>query len=186
MIKLASFKPEFFDNNGDQGNIAVLATHLSAIGQAFELSGDCNESDFLMIGDSSIAVHEHYQRELSELLPELKLRLLAGKPTLLVGRSWEYFAPLLGVELSQGSRESKFVQLKVANHEVIGYHNSTVVEPRFFISGAFIGTTLFGPLLAKNPSVLKLLGSSLGVEFEGEFFRESERLANLVREATTF
>jgi hypothetical protein len=61
-----------------------------------------------------------------------------------------------------------------------------VVEPRFFVSGAFIGTTLFGPLLAKNPSVLKLLGSSLGVEFEGEFFSESERLANLVREATTF
>ncbi|MEY4740826.1 MAG: hypothetical protein RL402_351, partial [Actinomycetota bacterium] len=116
MIKLASFKPEFFDNNGDQGNITVLATHLSAIGQAFELSEDCNESDFLMIGDSSIAVHEHYQQELSELLPELKLRLLAGKPTLLVGRSWEYFAPLLGLELSQGSRESEFVQLKVANH----------------------------------------------------------------------
>jgi CobQ-like glutamine amidotransferase family enzyme len=186
MIKLASFKPEFFDNNGDQGNITVLAAQLSAIGQAFEVTEDCQGADFVLIGDSSIAVHEHYQNELSELLPELKLRLLAGKPTLLIGRSWEYFAPLLGVELSQGPRESKFVQLNVANHEVIGYHNSTVVEPRFFISGTFIGTTLFGPLLGKNPSVLKLIGSSLGVELEGEFFRESERLANLVRQTTTF
>jgi hypothetical protein len=174
MIKLASFKPEYFDNNGDQGNLEVLAAHLVAAGQAFEVTTECSGSDFLLIGDSAIASHEHFQADLKDLLPELKLRLLAGKPTLLVGRSWEFFAPLLGVELSQGTRE------------VIGYHNSTVVEPRFFISGAFIGTTLFGPLLAKNPSVLKMLGSALGVQFEGEYFSEGERLANLVREGTIF
>jgi hypothetical protein len=186
MIKLASFKPEFFDNNGDQGNLEVLAAHLVAAGKAFEVTTECSGSDFLLIGDSAIASHEHFQAELNDLLPELKLRLLAGKPTLLVGRSWEFFAPLLGVELSQGTRESKFVKLRVSEHEVIGYHNSTVVEPRFFISGAFIGTTLFGPLLAKNPSVLKMLGSALGVQFEGKYFSEGERLANLVREGTIF
>ena len=186
MIKLATFRPEFFDNNGDQGNLEVLTAQLIASGQAFEVTEDCQGSDFLMIGDSSIAVHENFQDELRDLLPQLKLRLIAGKPTLLVGRSWEFFAPLLGVELSHGVRESQFVQLKVSDHEVIGYHNSTVVEPRVFISGAFMGTTLFGPLLAKNPSVLIMLGASLGVQFDGEYFRESERLANLVREATTF
>jgi hypothetical protein len=186
MIKLASFRPGFFNNNGDQGNLDVLTAQLAAIGQAFEVTDDCQSSDFLLIGDSSIAVHENFQEELRDLLPELKIRLLAGKPTLLVGRSWEFFAPLLGVELNEGPRESKFVKLKVSDHEVVGYHNSTVVEPRLFISGAFIGTTLFGPLLAKNPSVLKMLGYSLGVQFDGEYFRESERLAKLVREATTF
>ena len=186
MIRIASFRPEFFDNNGDQGNIEALVAELTAVGAAFEISEDCVGADFLLIGDSSIAAHEHFEAELSALLPELKLRLTAGKPTLLVGRSWEYFAPLLGVILTHGERISKFVQLRVSEHEVIGYHNSTVIEPRFFVSGAFMGTTLFGPLLAKNPSLLKLLGNSLGVKFDSAHFKESERLAKLVREATTF
>ncbi len=186
MITIASFRPEYFDNNGDQGNITVLQAQLGAIGAAFEVTETCLGADFLMVGDSSIAVHEHFEKELLELVPELKLRLTAGKPTLLVGRSWEFFAPLLGIQVTSGERTSKFFELRVAEHEVIGYHNSTLVEPKFYISGAFIGTTLFGPLLAKNPSVLKLIGSALGVEFDGDYFRESERLARLVREATTF
>lgn len=186
MIKLASYRPEFFNNNGDQGNLEVLAAHLKAVGASFEISDDLVGSDFLLIGDSSIAAHDHFESELSALLSELRVRLLAGKPTLLVGRSWEYFSPMLGVELSHGERASKFFEVKVSEHDVLGYHNSTVVEPKFFISGAFLGTTLFGPLLAKNPSVLKLIGLSLGVNFEGKFFEESVRLAKLVREATTF
>jgi hypothetical protein len=186
MIKLASFRPQFFDNNGDQGNLSVLFAQLQAMGEQVEVTTECEGSDFLLIGDSSIAVHNHFELELAGLLPELKLRLQSGKPTLLVGRSWEYFAPLLGVELATGERESKFVKLKVAEHEVVGYHNSTVLKPRFYLSGAFVGTTLFGPLLAKNPTLLELYGSALGVKFEGEFFEESVKLANLVREATTF
>lgn len=186
MITLASYRPEFFNNNGDQGNLEVLAAHLKAVGAPFEISDELVGSDFLLIGDSSIAAHDHFESELRALLSELRVRLLAGKPTLLVGRSWEYFAPLLGIELTHGERASKFFDVKVTDHDVMGYHNSTVIEPKFFISGAFMGTTLFGPLLAKNPSVLKLIGLALGVKFEGEFFDESERLAKLVREATTF
>ena len=186
MIKLASFRPEYFDNNGDQANIAVLGSHLEAMGKEVEVSTDCQNSDFLLIGDSSIAAHAHFETELLGLVPELKSRLQAGKPTLLVGRSWEYLAPLLGIPTLHGDRISKFLKLSALGHEVIGYHNSTLVEPRFFVSGAFVGTTLFGPLLAKNPSILKQLAQALGVELSGEFFEESERLANLVRETTTF
>lgn len=186
MIKLASFRPEYFDNNGDQANLAVLVAHLAAVHCSFEVTDELIASDFLLVGDSSIAAHTNFQSELMALVPELKMRLSAGKPTLLVGRSYEFFAPLLGIELAHGERESKFVKIRTASHEVIGYHNSTVLEPKFFISGAFIGTTLFGPVLAKNPSVLSTIGLALGAEFKGEFFERSERLANLVREATTF
>jgi len=186
MIKIASFRPEFFDNNGDQGNIEVLKAHLGAAGVAFEVTDVCAGADFLLVGDSSIAVHEHFESELDELLAELKNRLLAGKPTLLVGRSWEFFAPKLGISLANGDRVSKFVQLRVQEHEVIGYHNSTLLEPKFYLSGAFVGTTLFGPLLAKNPSVLKLIATAMGVQLDAEYLLESERLAKLVREATTF
>jgi hypothetical protein len=111
---------------------------------------------------------------------------MAGKPTLLVGRSYEYFAPLLGIELKHGERESRFVSLRVQEHEVFGYHNSTVVEPRLQVSGSFIGTTLFGPLFAKNPLLLKMIAGSLGVALKGEYFERSVHLANKVREATTF
>ena len=186
MIRIASFRPEYFDNNGDQGNIEVLKTHLSAVRIGFEVSSVISGSDFVLIGDSSIAAHEHFKEELLSLLPELKMRLMAGKPTLLVGRSFEFFAPLLGIDLTHAERESKFVKVRAANHEVIGYHNSTVSEPRYFSSGSFLGTTLFGPLLAKNPSVLRELCLSLGVEIEGKFFKRSEELANSVRGATIF
>jgi len=186
VIKLASFRPEYFDNNGDQGNISVLAAQFEAINVSYEVSQDCLGSDFMLVGDGSIAAHAHFENELLALLPEIKSRYLAGKPTLLVGRSFEFFAPLLGIDLRTGERESKFVKLRVQEHEVFGYHNSTVLEPRVFISGAFIGTTLFGPLLAKNPSVLKMLALSLGVELHGEFFEEGSRLANHVKDATTF
>ena len=186
MIRLSSFRPEYFDNNGDQGNISVLGSQFEALSVPFEVSEDCIGSDFLLVGDSSIAAHAHFEAELLELLPEIRMRHLAGKPTLLVGRSFEFFAPHLGLELKIGDRESKFVKLRVQEHEVFGYHNSTVLEPRFYISGGFIGTTLFGPLLAKNPSVLKMLAGALGVELKGDFFEEGSRLANLVRETTTF
>jgi hypothetical protein len=104
----------------------------------------------------------------------------------LVGRAYEYFAPLLGIDLIHGDRESRFVSLRVLDQEVFGYHNSTVLEPRLQLTGSFIGTTLFGPLLAKNPMVLKMVLSSLGVDLQGEYYEESVRLAKSVREATTF
>ena len=186
MIKLSSFKPELFDNNGDQGNIAVLAAQLSALNVEFEVVNDYRDSDFLLVGDCSIAVLNHFEAELSELLETLKTRLVTGKPTLLVGRSYEFFAPLLGIELKQGERESRFVSVRVMDNEVFGYHNSTVVEPRLHISGSFIGTTLFGPLFAKNPQLLKVIVVSLGIELKGDYFERSVDLANRVREATTF
>ena len=186
MITLASFRPEYFDNNGDQSNLSVLSSHLVALGAEVTISTECLGADFLLIGDSSIAAHAHFETELLTLLPELQRRLAGGKPTLLVGRSWEFFAPLLGFSMKHGERSSKFVKVNISGHEVIGYHNSTVLEPRFIVTGAFVGTTLFGPLLAKNPSVLKTVVSALGLVLSGEYFEESERLANLVRESTTF
>ena len=52
--------PDFFDNNGDQGNIEALKAHLSAVGIGFEVSSVISASDFVLIGDSSIAAHEHF------------------------------------------------------------------------------------------------------------------------------
>lgn len=186
MITLASFEPAMFNNNGDQGNLTALQAQLAAVDAQFSLVSDLENCDFLLIGDSSIAVHEHYRPQLDGLLPTLKLRLLAGKATLIVGRSFEYLAPKLGINLLHAERESKFVKLKVAEHEVFGYHNSTVVEPKFYLAGAFVGTTLFGPVIPKNPSLMAMLAKALGVELTGSYFEQSAVLADKVRESTTF
>lgn len=186
MIRLASFRPRFFDNNGDQGNITVIAAHLRSQGLVFEINEDITGSDFALVGDCSIAVLDEFRDELLALVPVLKLRLTAGLPTLLVGRSYEFLAEHLGIDLISGARESNFVSVQVLGHQVIGYHNSPVTEPRVFVSGAFIATTLFGPLLAKNPSLLELTLRSLGAETSNGFYLECLDLAEKVRSATTF
>ena len=53
MIRLSSFRPDFFDNNGDQGNISVLSSQFEALGVPFEITQDYVGSDFLLVGDSS-------------------------------------------------------------------------------------------------------------------------------------
>ena len=56
MIKLSSFKPEFFDNNGDQGNLAVTAAQFSALNVEFDISHDYQGSDFLLVGITVLAI----------------------------------------------------------------------------------------------------------------------------------
>ncbi|MCF8528503.1 MAG: hypothetical protein K9G13_01130 [Aquiluna sp.] len=167
MIKISSFRPEHFNNNGDQGNIEALSYSLNA--QQIEhqvVDQIAQEDDFVLIGDASIAAINHYEGELLDLVQLLTSRLASGRATLLIGRSYELLAPQLGIELQFGSRRSEFMKVSTEFGDVIGYHNSELVEPRFFSNGNFFGTTLFGPVLAKNPQLLKRLASVLS--YEGE------------------
>lgn len=167
MIKISSFRPEYFNNNGDQGNIEVLSYCLSA--QHIEhlvVDQIKQEDDFVLVGDASIAAINHYEKELLDLVPLLTSRLADDRATLLIGRSYELLAPHLGVQLQFGARRSEFMKVPTDFGNVMGYHNSELVEPRFFSSGNFFGTTLFGPVLAKNPQLLKRIASALG--YQGE------------------
>jgi CobQ-like glutamine amidotransferase family enzyme len=51
-----------------------------------------------------------------------------------------------------------------AGSEVVGYRNSEVVHSELFIRGAFLGTLLFGPLLAKNLDLLSIIANALKLE----------------------
>ena len=62
-----------------------------------------------------------------------------------------------------GERVSEFRTVKSDGVEVSGYRNSTLVSDDLFIRGAFVGTTLFGPVLAKNPQLLSRIADALGV-----------------------
>jgi CobQ-like glutamine amidotransferase family enzyme len=83
---------------------------------------------------------------------------------LLVGSSHEYFCSKLpGLpKLKTLSRVSEFREVTSGGQIAFGYRNSDK-DIDLFVEQAFISTTLFGPLLAKNQNVLDLVLSSMGV-----------------------
>ena len=164
MIRVFSYRPEYFNNNGDQGNLEALRHFLKA-----DISySQIEQADFVLVGDASRAAMREFNAELLALVPFLQARLDNGSPTLIVGSSYEFFAPLLsGVpSLSYGERSSEFRTAESAGIKVKGYRNTELVSPDLFISGAFVMTTMYGPVLAKNPQLLKLVAGSLGLQVQ--------------------
>jgi CobQ-like glutamine amidotransferase family enzyme len=165
MIKLATFMPEYFNNNGDQGNIEVLEKQLEWRGVEHSVTSiDFADSDFLLVGDGSRAVMREFESELSGITDLLQERLRTGKATLLVGSSHEFFCSRLPElpKLRALSRVSEFREVTFGAQKAFGYRN-TDKDTDLFIEQAFISTTLFGPLLGKNPNLLELVLSSMGV-----------------------
>lgn len=165
MIKLATFMPEYFNNNGDQGNIEVLVKQLEWRGIDYSVtSTDLSEADFLLVGDGSRAVMREFESDLSGLEDLVASRLREGKATLLVGSSHEHFCSKLQElpDLKTLSRVSEFREVASGIHKAFGYRN-TDKDVDLFIKGAFISTSFYGPLLAKNQNLLDLVLSSMGV-----------------------
>jgi CobQ-like glutamine amidotransferase family enzyme len=168
MIKLATFMPEYFNNNGDQGNIEVLVKQLGWRGiQHSVTSTDLKEADFLLVGDGSRAVMREFESDLSAMTDLVSERLSGGKATLLVGSSHEYFCSKLpGLpNLRTLSRVSEFREVTSGTQKAFGYRN-TDKDVDLFIDRAFISTALYGPVLAKNQNLLDLVLSSMGVNGE--------------------
>ena len=159
MIKIFSLYPEHFNNNGDQGNVEVLTSELRSAGTDCQMTDTIEGADFVLLGDASIAAMEHYSSELKALWPALEKRFESGEPTLLVGSCYEFYAEKLGIELSRISRVSGFV-----SNDYFGYRNTDLDLPPVTRSGLFIATSLYGPFLAKNPTLLRELLSKFGVE----------------------
>lgn len=167
MIKISSFEPALFNRNADQGNIRVLTKQLEWRGVSYSLVQPFDkDADFVLIGDAYNAVIREYQQELMELVPSLQRRLDLGLPTLLVGSVYEfYLGVLVGLPAaSKGSRQSEFREVSNGEISAFGYRNSELIELDLFVRGAFMGTTLYGPVLAKSPDLLDLVLRSLGVE----------------------
>lgn len=165
MIRLASFRPEFFNANGDQGNLEVLEKQIEWRGGESETTHDLSKDfDFLLIGDASRAAMREFEGELLDLVPVLENRLANGKATLLVGSAHEFYAgKVIGLKkLTRGKRRSEFRSLTAAGVKAFGYRNSEV-DVDLVVSGAFISTTLFGPVLAKSPDLLERVLQGIGI-----------------------
>lgn len=159
MIKIFSFQPEYFNNNGDQGNIQVLETEIAVRGGQWERVSEIGAADFVLVGDASRAAMREFQPELEELREVLKARYAAMRPTLVVGSSYEFFAADLGLRAKLMPRKSEFVE----SDGVFGYRNTDQDLPVLTRHGLFLATSLFGPLLAKNPGLLEELLTDLGL-----------------------
>ncbi len=163
MIKIFSFEPIYFDNNGDQGNVEVLVHQLNQQGKKFKIVTSAEKADFVLIGDGSNAVMDRYSKELGKLRKIVAQRFAQGLPTLLVGSAYEFFAAEMGLSPNVVKRESKFV---TTNEGYFGYRNSDKDLPVCFVKGSFIGTNLFGPVLAKNPQLLGRVLNAVGAELK--------------------
>ena len=161
MIKIYSFEPIYFNNNGDQGNVEVLVHQLSQQGKKFKIVASVEKADFVLIGDASNAVMERYSKELGKLRKTIAQRFAQGLPTLLVGSAYEFFAAEMGLSPKVVKRESKFV---TSSEGYFGYRNSDKDLPVCLVKESFIGTTLFGPVLAKNPQLLERVLNAVGAE----------------------
>lgn len=161
MITIFTLHPEHFNNNGDQGNIEVLASELRSAGSDFKFVEDLADADFALIGDASRAATRHYKDALEALRVAVAQRFESGRPTLLVGSAYEFFASEFGLAPKQGKRCSEFV-----DGDYFGYRNTDMDLPAVTRKGQFVATSLFGPFLAKNPHVLSEMLMSLGIKPE--------------------
>jgi CobQ-like glutamine amidotransferase family enzyme len=168
MIKLATFMPTYFNNNGDQGNIEVLSKQLQWRGVQYSVTiTELQDSDFLLVGDGSRAVMREFESELVAITELLAERLRTGKATLLVGSSHEFFCSRLpGLPALKGApRVSEHREVSSGDMRVFGYRNNEI-DVDFFRDQAFISTSLFGPILAKNENLLNIVLNSIGVTSE--------------------
>lgn len=186
MITLGTFKPQYFNQNGDQGNLESLGMQLMWRGIECQVSEkNLEAADFLLVGDASRAAMRHFEEELVGLIPMLSERLADGLPTLLVGSAHEFFSGRLpGLpKLNRIARASEFREVAAGELRAFGYRNSEF-DSDLFTAGAFISTSLFGPVLAKSPALLELVLDRLGVK-EPLPSEISEELACLVEEIRT-
>lgn len=188
MTHYFSFAPEHFNNNGDQGNIEVLRYFLTSQGVEFEQTDAIESADFVLIGDASRAAIAHYELELFELVPILQARFDQGLPTLIVGSSYELLAGRIrGLEAQQlGPRFSGFASTELTpGIRVGGYKNSEMVGADIEMSGLFIATKYFGPVLAKNPELLDMILVGLGAQM-AQWPKQMLDLVQLVRQTSSY
>jgi CobQ-like glutamine amidotransferase family enzyme len=197
MIRLGVLFPKHLNLNGDSGNIEVLARQLEWRGHDVEIFEITRESDFeaplhfVLIGHGSEAAWADIQEEFLALAPDLRRLIDDGIAVLAVSTG---FARSIGAGVVSAAaptalpeRVSKFSIVKDGNTDLLGYVNVDTDIPEFYRSGAFIGTALHGPLLAKNPDLLERvlidITRNAGVELKPiQEAQKADQLADLIAE----
>lgn len=197
MIKLAGLFPDHLNLNGDFGNLQVLQRQLTwramqqeviLVSSIYDLEAAPN---FILIGHGSEAAWADIEDDFATLVPRLSDLMSAGTCILAVSTGFEMAIKhglITGLKLGAiEERVSKFVIAQDTSGEVLGYVNTDTDLPTIYRENSFLGTTLHGPLLAKNPKllegVLAQVSANAGVELAPiEDAKKADRLAGLIAE----
>lgn len=197
MIKLAGLFPDHLNLNGDFGNLQVLDQQLSWRAMPHSVTSVANVQDllaapnFILIGHGSEAAWADIEIEFAAMITRLRELLASGATILAVSTGFE-MAVKHGLisGLSVGAidqRISKFAIAQDTSGDVLGYVNTDTDLPKIYRDHSFIGTTLHGPLLAKNPALLESLlaqiSANAGVTVSSiQDAKKADLLAGLVAE----
>jgi hypothetical protein len=61
---------------------------------------------------------------------------------------------------------SEFREISTSEFKVRGYRNSEILGNDFYMKALFIGTSLYGPVLAKNMALVNAIAKGLGIELD--------------------
>jgi hypothetical protein len=170
MLRLASFEPGLFNVNGDQANLEVLAAEIAWAGHRAEVSAlgdDAVSPDLVLFGSAARKTMRVLEPQLWRLLPALRERQRLAKPTVFIGSSYERFArEIFGLEPNPIERRSDYFNSTFEAQPLRGYLNSAVDLPALVIESEQIGSSLSGPLFAKNRWLLERTARLLGIQLQ--------------------
>lgn len=187
MITIGAFFGNEFNQNGDLANLEVIQRACVNAGSYVVAKPNLQDgqqlfdADYLVVGDGSKAHQRHRSSEITGLVEIVREREHEGKPTLLVGSSYEHlWGKLTGSEFeARKSRLSGFYSTLVEGHEFWGYVNTQSSMPLLAQHGSTTGTAFFGPFLARNVYALEKLLASLGCKADDSFLTELRRLMEI-------
>lgn len=153
--------------NGDQGNVLVLLEYLKACGvEAQQVQNPeqlgANPPHFVLLGHGSKASMASIKQQLAQLKPQLQ-QWQQTVPGLAVGSSvlWLVENGLSAQRLNVGPQESEFVTTSFEGSAVLGYRNTDSGLANLSQNGLWLESMLHGPILAKNPVLLRAIAATI-------------------------
>lgn len=169
-LRLGAWQPQFFNQNGECANLAVLSHWLSLAGIEVKIASIEERSqlaslDFLVVGDAGRAAVRQFGTELTALAVE-RAGSTSGPLAMFFGKSFELVAgTVVGEPLPEVERVSDFQALATEWGTVRGYLNSRLKPMGLLQAGRFLGTSLHGPVLASSPQLrAEILKALVGEE----------------------
>lgn len=151
---------------GDSANGDVLAYFLNLGRVGYELKPISRPVDFsgeifnvLIVGHGSAAAWRSLAAEFAHTTEFIRRQAALGATVILVNSAIEHLAGGLGLGtvMHRAERTSEFVSAYFEEQTLVGYRNTAIDAADFAVHGNYWLTTLHGPLLAKNPGLVKKL-----------------------------
>ncbi len=177
-IVIAHLYYDILNLYGETGNIDVLEYHLKENNIKYSIKRltledklNFDEYDLVYMGSGTENNQLHALNHLKQYKEDIKRNIDNNKLFLITGNSIElYGKDALNIFEFTSEKQNKRTVLEIntkieqINSNILGFVNQQTKlnkETEFIINKNFIGTHLLGPLLARNPEVLKYIFNKL-------------------------